>query len=190
MATFTPLSVELDGFWEAPFAGLPAGVQARVHAAVGIDWDDLSPAERQEAVMALDADWALERANGKSLGSFAEEAEAKFALAVLRGDFVDWDGCRAGAASGPAVFVWAVERVKDGWVDALHDCAKALFHHLERMPNATQVWIAMIESPPEGYGSIKLDGEFLTMPGEAPLTRAELVKRYRSYTSEKTPKGV
>jgi hypothetical protein len=82
-------------------------------------------------------------------------------------------------------FYLNITREKDGWTPAIRDAAELVYNELERMPNATQVWVCLYGSPPKGY-RIKPDGGMLTMPSENPLSRKDFEVRWAKYTRKQT----
>jgi hypothetical protein len=75
---------------------------------------------------------------------------------------------------------FSVERRKDDWVDPIEEAARALHEELGRQPKASQVWHRLMKSPPHGY-YIAVEDDYLTMPGNAPLSRKDFEKRWAQY---------
>jgi hypothetical protein len=81
-----------------------------------------------------------------------------------------------------------IQRERDGWAPAIRAVAELLFGELGQLPTQGQVWQRLCGAPPRGY-SIRLEGGLLTLPGSAPMSRADLSKRWRKYTSQKASKS-
>ncbi|MDI1292661.1 MAG: hypothetical protein PSV18_07935 [Methylobacter sp.] len=74
----------------------------------------------------------------------------------------------------------------DDWFTVIDDMTRTFHKDNERVPNEPQAWAQLWTSPPSGYG-ITIRGVCLGMPGVNPLSRGAFKKRWKSYTTKKTP---
>lgn len=74
---------------------------------------------------------------------------------------------------------------KDDWFSVIDDMTKAFYSEHKILPNETQAWQQLIESPPSGYNiKYKKDNDSLEMPGVKLLKRKDFNARWQKYTTK------
>jgi hypothetical protein len=75
----------------------------------------------------------------------------------------------------------------DDWFQAIDDMTQNYYGKNSEMPNSAQAWAELCENPPTGY-QIKHEQnrkkEYITMPGNEKLTKANFTKRWKRYTNK------
>lgn len=76
----------------------------------------------------------------------------------------------------------------DSWFQVIDDMTRAFYRQYTKIPNETQAWGQLWETPPEGYkittGTDKGE-DCLNMPGVSNLSKSAFSKRWAKYTADK-----